>query len=499
MGVVYQARQTKLGRIVALKMILSGAHAGEADLARFRTEAEAIARLQHPNIVQIYEVGERDGRPYFSLEFCAGGSLEKKLGGRPLPPKEAARLVETLARAMQAAHDKGIIHRDLKPANVLLAEDGTPKITDFGLAKKLDEAGQTANGAVMGTPSYMAPEQAGGKSGLIGPACDVYALGAILYECLTGRPPFKAATVMDTLMQVIADDPVPVRRLQPRTPRDLETICHKCLEKQPGRRYPSAAMLAEDLRRFGAGEPVTARPVGALGRVVKWVRRSPRTAALLAVVLALGVTVVVGSLTTAARIAAEQKITKEAEEKALRSLGESNAQRDKANRSLYVAYMLLAQQAWKEKRVGRVEQLLDGVGAWDVRTGNAAWLQTRGWEWHYLRRLARAPASAEERRTLAGHEQPVTSLAWHPTDPGLLATASKDGTVRVWDVADGRTMYTYRPGLGVVGCVCWSPNGRMLACTGPAGGVKVFDVATEAEVANLPGHTFACWARTARG
>jgi serine/threonine-protein kinase len=189
MGVVYRARHVKLNRIVALKMILTGGHAGEAELARFRTEAEAVARLQHPNVVQVFEVGESEGHPFLSLEFCPGGSLEKKLQGTPLPPGQAAQLVETLAQAMQAAHEKGVIHRDLKPANVLLAEDGTPKITNFGLAKKLDEAGQTATGAVMGTPSYMAPEQAGGKAKELGPACDIYALGAVLYECLTGRPP----------------------------------------------------------------------------------------------------------------------------------------------------------------------------------------------------------------------------------------------------------------------------------------------------------------------
>jgi len=284
MGVVYQARQTKLGRVVALKMILAGAHAGEADLARFRTEAEAIARLQHPNIVQIHEIGEHGGLPFFSLEFCAGGSLERKLNGTPLPPKEAAALVETLARAMQAAHDKGVIHRDLKPANVLLAEDGTPKITDFGLAKKLDEAGQTASGAIMGTPSYMAPEQAGYKPDAqargIGPLCDVYALGAILYECLTGRPPFKAATAMDTLMQVVSDEPVPPRRLQPKTPRDLETICLRCLCKEPGRRYASARALANDLNRFLNDQPIQARHVTAVERAWRWSRRNRVVAAL---------------------------------------------------------------------------------------------------------------------------------------------------------------------------------------------------------------------------
>jgi serine/threonine-protein kinase len=274
MGVVYQARQTKLGRIVALKMILSGAHAAEADLARFRTEAEAIARLQHPNIVQIHEIGEHGGLPFFSLEFCGGGSLEKKLNATPLPSRGAAAMVAVLARAMQAAHEKGVIHRDLKPANVLLAEDGTPKITDFGLAKKLDEASQTATGAVMGTPSYMAPEQAGGKSKAFGPACDIYALGAVLYECLTGRPPFRAATAMDTLLQVVSEDPAPPRLLNPNVGRDLETICLKCLEKDPRRRYESARALAEDLERYLAGESISARSLNLVNRIASSLEHS---------------------------------------------------------------------------------------------------------------------------------------------------------------------------------------------------------------------------------
>jgi len=291
MGKVYQARQTKLGRVVALKMILSGAHAGEADLARFRTEGEAIARLQHPNIVQIYEVGEQGGLPFFSLEFCGGGSLEKKLNGTPLPPQEAAALVETLARAMDAAHQKGVIHRDLKPANVLLAEDGTPKITDFGLAKKLDEAGQTASGAVMGTPSYMAPEQASGEA--VGPAADVYALGAILYECQTGRPPFKGADALDTLEQVRSREPVPVRQLQPKVPRDLETITLTCLEKDPGKRYRTGKELAEDLRRFLDGKPIVARPAGPFERLVKWLRRHPLATVVIVAVSALVISLAV--------------------------------------------------------------------------------------------------------------------------------------------------------------------------------------------------------------
>jgi WD40 repeat protein len=275
MGVVYKARQVQLQRVVALKMILAGSHAGTADLARFRTEAQAIARLQHANIVQIHEVGVHEGKPYFSLEFCGGGSLAQKINGTPLAPKEAARLVETLARGMDAAHQKNIIHRDLKPANVLLLEDGTPKITDFGLAKKLDDVGQTQSGAIMGTPSYMAPEQAGGKSTELGPAADIYALGAILYELLTGRPPFKASTPFDTILQVMTDDPVPPTQLQSKTPKDLETICLKCLQKEPGKRYADATALAEDLRRFQAGEPIQARPVGSWERTWRWCRRNP--------------------------------------------------------------------------------------------------------------------------------------------------------------------------------------------------------------------------------
>ncbi|HEV3256653.1 MAG TPA: protein kinase [Gemmataceae bacterium] len=293
MGVVYKARQVQLNRLVALKMILAGSHAGAAELARFRTEGEAVARLQHPNIVQIHEVGEADGLPFFSLEFCPGGSFASKLDGTPLPPGQAAQLVETLARAMHVAHQAGIVHRDLKPANVLLAADGTPKVTDFGLAKKLEGAqgvstpgGLTASGAVMGTPSYMAPEQAGGKSREIGPAADVYALGAILYECLTGRPPFKAATPLETILQVVADEAVPPARLQPKTPRDLETICLKCLHKEPGRRYGSAEALAGDLRSFLNGEPIGARPVGRAERLWRWCRRNPALAALSALAVA---------------------------------------------------------------------------------------------------------------------------------------------------------------------------------------------------------------------
>jgi eukaryotic-like serine/threonine-protein kinase len=288
MGVVYKARQRGLKRIVALKMISAGGHHGPADVARFRSEAIAVADLQHPNIVQIYEVGEDHGHPYFSLEYVAGGSLAKKIAGTPLPPHEAARLVRALADGMEYAHQRGIIHRDLKPANVLLTEAGEPKVSDFGLVKRLeDDAGQTQSGSILGTPSYMAPEQAEGKNKEIGPRSDIYALGGILYEFLTGRPPFRAASVLDTLQQVRKEEPIPPSQFQPKVPRDLETICLKCLQKDPARRYVSAAALSEDLRRFLAGEPILARPVNRVEWLWRWCRRNPRVAALGAVVATL--------------------------------------------------------------------------------------------------------------------------------------------------------------------------------------------------------------------
>jgi serine/threonine protein kinase len=276
MGVVYKARQVDLRRVVALKMILAGAQADPRELARFRREAETVARLQHPNIVTLYGVGEQGGRPYISLEYVAGGSLADRLDGTPIPARQAAQLAEILARAMSAAHQRGIVHRDLKPANVLLEADGTPKITDFGLAKRLDDpTGPISSGAILGTPSYMAPEQAAGQIREIARATDVYALGAILYELLTGRPPFRAATSLETLWQVIADEPVPPRLLVPSVPRDLEAICVKCLHKDPRQRYPDAGALAEDLRCFLAGEPIRARPMSLREKVRFWQKHKP--------------------------------------------------------------------------------------------------------------------------------------------------------------------------------------------------------------------------------
>ena len=294
MGIVYKAWHLRLNRAVALKMLLVGGCARPQELERFLREAEAVAGLHHPNIVQVFDVGDLDRCPYFTMELVEGGSLAQKLGGAPQPALKAAAMVKTLADAIHTAHQKGIVHRDLKPANILLTLDGTPKISDFGLARRISsDAALTEHGVALGTPSYMSPEQADGRVEDIGPATDIYALGAILYELLTGRPPFRADTPHETKRQVITSEPAPPSKLNARIPRDLETICLKCLHKDPQSRYASAGALADDLRRFERGEPIVARPLGWLGRLVRWVRRRPTTAALLVGSIALTLALVI--------------------------------------------------------------------------------------------------------------------------------------------------------------------------------------------------------------
>jgi WD40 repeat protein len=490
MSVVYEARHVRLDRLVALKMLQSGKHADPDELRRFRTEAEAIARLQHPNIVQIYEVGEHDGRPYLALELCGGGSLERKLAAGVLPAKEAAVLVETLARAVHAAHQKGIVHRDLKPANVLLAEDGTPKITDFGLAKKLEiEQGQTHSGAVVGTPSYMAPEQARGRSKDVGPAADVYALGAVLYACLTGRPPFQAPTVFDTLAQVVGDEPVSVRRLQPKIPPDLETICLKCLQKAPERRYAGAAALADDLASFLQDQPIRAKAVGPGERAWLWCRRNPVVAGLLAVAGSLLALTAVSATIAAFVLHAKA----EAETKARVALEEQQ----------YDNFIAVAERELTlNQDVGLASDLLEKCPE-----------QLRGWEWDYLMRLrdggrlplGNSPALGGRpalKGMPGGHGAGVWMAVFSP-DGRRLATCSIDGTAKVWDVASGRVLRTFSkhdlpsvpfwplPHVPVV-CLAFSPDGRLIASGSfspkigklrdSPGVVKVWEVETGNEV-----------------
>src|SRR5262245_13363816 len=288
MGVVYKARQRRLRRLVALKMIRAGSLARPEDRARFRIEAEAVAKLRHPNIIQIYDIGEVGCLPFVALELLEGGGLDASLGGTPQPGRFSASMVATLARAVHEAHRAGIVHRDLKPSNVLFARDGTPKITDFGLAKSLEEAGPTETGQVLGSPSYIPPEQARGDAKDVGPAADVYALGAILYEPLAGRPPSDGAPPLETVLQVLNQEPVPPSRLQCQVPRDLETICLKCLAKQPHRRYLSAEALADDLDRYLADRPIRARRTPLWERGLKWARRRPTFSCLMVVALLIG-------------------------------------------------------------------------------------------------------------------------------------------------------------------------------------------------------------------
>jgi tetratricopeptide (TPR) repeat protein len=307
MGVVYKARQKSLNRLVALKMVRAGAHAGADLLARFYVEAEALASLHHPNIVQVHEVGTHDECPFLAMELLDGGSLSDSLADRAQPPAATAKLVETLARAVHAAHLRGVVHRDLKPANILFDREGQPHVTDFGLAKRLAERkSHTVTGSVIGTPSYMAPEQAEGRTYQIGPPTDVYALGAILYEMLTGQPPFRGKTGIDTLKRVVSEEPTAPSRLRPKVPCDLETICLKCLSKEPARRYATALDLADDLRRYQDGAPIAARPVGLGERAWKWGKRRPTLAALLGVSLAAGAALAVVGISWAVQVRAER-------------------------------------------------------------------------------------------------------------------------------------------------------------------------------------------------
>jgi WD40 repeat protein/serine/threonine protein kinase len=491
MGVVYKAKQLGLNRLVALKMILAGPDASPETLVRFRAEAEAAAKLQHPNIVQIHHIGEHNGLPYFALEYVEGAGLDKHLSGVPQPPGQAAALVEVLARAMQEAHKKGIVHRDLKPANVLLSASlvasdpfvpPAVKITDFGLAKRLDtDSGQTKTGVIMGTPSYMAPEQAEAKHQVVGPAADIYALGAILYEMLTGRPPFRAPTPIDTLMQVVSDEPAPPSRLQSTTPRDLETICLKCLEKDPVKRYGAADALADDLRRFQKGEPIHARPVGQVERAWRWCRRNPVVAALTAAVAAA---LVVGTgVATYFAFKADAR-AKEAEEQKEQVRRKSAEVEIKAAESRRQVCEFCVTNGWRYEKEGD----LFNAYLW------------------FAEPLARDPDNPDQERMtrlrLAGHwnytprprllqllhhDDAIPWAAFSP-DGRRVVTCSWDSTARIWDAGTGQSIARFSGHKEALRRVMFSPDGKRVVTSSDDSTARVWDAATGVEATPPLGH-----------
>jgi WD40 repeat protein/serine/threonine protein kinase len=560
-AVVYRARHQALGRVVALKMVLAGAHASANDRARLRAEAEAVARLQHPHIVQVFSVGEEGGCPYLALEYVEGGTLAHKLQGTPMPARQAAALAETLARAVAHAHRHGIVHRDLKPANVLLVSGGavsgewsegspthhsltphhaplTPKITDFGLAKCLDtEMLHTQTGVIMGTPSYMAPEQASGRGRDVGPAVDVYSLGAILYEMLTGRPPFRGESMTDTLRQVQFGEPVPPRRLQPKVPRDLETICLQCLRHDPRKRYATAEALAEDLARFGRDETITARPAGRTEKAWRWCRRNPARA----VAVALGVLVLLAGIVVpavfalvegryAARVATEHGATLRALGQSEESTRQAEAARRDALRQAAASTLERALQLCEQGEVGRgllwlarglatAEQAEDAdlvdayrwnLGAWSREVHALEWILPHPDEvyaavwspdgatiatgcrdgrvrlWQATEKgtgpLRRGVPSPFPTGTVLRHSSPVLKLAFHP-DGRRLAACCRDGTVHVWDVPRGREVVRFRYQAGpcpdwMFPGVAFSPDGSALLTGGLANAAALWDATT---------------------
>ncbi len=530
MGVVYKARQTGLNRLCALKIILPGEHNAAEFGARFLAEAETIARLKHPNVVQIYGLGDHDGRPYFEMEYVEGGSLAARLTGTPWAPGPVASLVAVLARAVGDAHSLGIVHRDLKPANILLTAGGEPKVSDFGLARSLaSDVRLTHTGQLLGTPCYMAPEQAEGGAVEVGPTADVYSLGTIVYELLTGHPPFRAATTLQTLDLVRSREPVPRRELQPATPRDLQTICLKCLEKEPGKRYATAAELADDLSRFLDHEPIRARPVGYLGRQARWARRNPFPAGL------LGALVVTGLVALTAILWQWRK-----SDALANSLSIANAQSEERRKRAVDAQEQAEQAGDEARRLGDAERreryrsnLAAAAAALQLQNGATArrYLETappehRDWEWRHLhgqldsaravmpgvapawgvwrlpiispsgKQLASPdkdertinvwdPTSGTKIGALRGHDAPVYALAFSP-DGNRLASGSADRTIRLWEPASGKEIAVLLGHEKPVEWLSYSPDGLRI-CSSDGQSARLWNATTGRVIAVLAG------------
>ena len=483
-GVVYRARQLSLGRDVAIKLMLGGRFASQRMRERFRREAEMAARLHHPNVAQVYDHGYVDGVPYLVEELVAGGTLDAWIQRRACPVDEAAQMLETLANTVRYAHQNGIIHRDLKPANVLLTDDGQPKIVDFGLAKALDLGHDlTQAHETPGTPSYMAPEQASGDGAQVGPAADVYALGAILYEMLTGRCVFDGQSGADTLRRVLDEEPASPARYRPDVPADLAAICLKCLEKQPAARYASCGEFSADLRRFLNGEPTVARPVSTARRIVKWSRRRPALAALVGVSLLAAVTIVGGSAEYSRRLLAALDASEQSRVAADAARLESEASRNAAQRQRdaneQFAYAARMREAFQFLSLGDVKQVASLLAQYDDGTPYA---RLRGFEWQYLTR-----ALHNERLMLRGHAGEVYGVAFSP-DGRTLVSGGQDGTIRLWDPGTGEPLRVIRAHGSCANDLHFSRDGRLMASASCDRTVKLWDTATWSERLVFSGH-----------